>query len=122
MESCRLGAADIFLGAFQGWRNVTLLGTRSGGGRGRARGITLSRSRLPLQFSTMASFRPDGKLYDGRGVAPDVEAAPAAADFVNRLGLGPRGGSEETALILWAPRGDKTSRGHSSAPYRRILP
>jgi C-terminal processing protease CtpA/Prc len=32
----------------------------------------------------MASFRPDGKLYDGNGVTPDVLVEPHAADWIGR--------------------------------------
>jgi C-terminal processing protease CtpA/Prc len=32
----------------------------------------------------MASFRPDGRLYDGRGVAPDVPVAPRPTDLLGR--------------------------------------
>jgi hypothetical protein len=65
-------ATDIFLGALAGWRGVTLVGTPSGGGSGRSRPVTLAHSGLDLRVSSMASFRRDGKLYDGRGVQPDV--------------------------------------------------
>ena len=32
----------------------------------------------------MASFRADGKLYDGKGVEPDVEAWPEPTDVIGR--------------------------------------
>jgi hypothetical protein len=84
MDSGCFSATDIFLGAFKGWRNVTLVGTPSGGGSGRARVVELSHSRIQLQFSSMASFQPDGKLYDGRGVMPDIEVAPRATDLIGK--------------------------------------
>lgn len=77
-------ATDVFLGAFKGWRNVTLVGTRSGGGSGRARVAVLERSGLRVAVSSMASFRPDGRLYDRNGVEPDVEAKPSATDLVGK--------------------------------------
>ena len=30
----------------------------------------------------MASFRPDGRLYDGRGIEVDVEVLPDPGDFL----------------------------------------
>lgn len=77
-------ATDIFLGAFKGHRNVTLLGTASGGGSGRAKPLRLANSNVTLRLSSMASYRPDGKLYDGRGVEPDVEAWPEPTDVIGR--------------------------------------
>ena len=75
-------ATDIFLGAFHGRRNVTLMGTRSGGGSGRSRSEALPNSQLTIRMSTMASFRPNGQRYDGKGVAPDVEMRPILSDLL----------------------------------------
>ena len=83
MDSGCFSATDVFLGAFKGWRNVTLIGTPSGGGSGRAQNVTLANSRARLRLSSMASFQRDGKLYDGRGVEPDVTAHPAPNDYVS---------------------------------------
>ena len=75
-------ATDIFLGGFSGHRNVTLLGTRSGGGSGRSRSEALPNSGLTVRMSTMASFRPNGQRYDGKGIAPDVEMGPILSDLL----------------------------------------
>jgi hypothetical protein len=77
-------ATDIFLGAFKGWRNVRLVGAASGGGSGRARPFALARSGIRGRISSMASFRPDGRLYDGRGVEPDVVVESTPEDWVGR--------------------------------------
>jgi C-terminal processing protease CtpA/Prc len=84
MNSGCFSATDVFLGAFKGHPNVTLMGGASGGGSGRARTVRLANSNLTLRLSSMASFRPDGKLYDGRGVEPDVEAWPEPTDLIGR--------------------------------------
>ena len=84
MDSACFSATDIFLGAFKGWRNVTLMGTPSGGGSGRSQGYILPKSGIRLRLSSMASFRPDGRLYEGRGVEPDVVAMPSATDWIGR--------------------------------------
>jgi len=77
-------ATDVFLAAFQGWRDVTLLGTPSGGGSGRARAYRLAHSGIGVRLSSMASFRTDGRAYDGLGIQPDVLVLPAAEDFLGR--------------------------------------
>jgi hypothetical protein len=80
-ERC-FSATDIFLGAMDLLPNVTLLGRASAGGSGRVTEVTLPRSGLRVRLSSMASFRPDGRLYDGCGVEPDVVVHPVAADFL----------------------------------------
>ena len=83
-EAC-YSATDIFLGAFTGWRNVTLMGSPSGGGSGRAtHRVKLRTSGFVIQMSSMASFRPDGKLYDGRGIQPDIHVSPGVSDIVDQ--------------------------------------
>ena len=46
MDSVCFSATDIFLGAFKGWRNVTLMGTPSGGGSGCAVSTRLKHSNI----------------------------------------------------------------------------
>ncbi|HKS16138.1 MAG TPA: S41 family peptidase, partial [Planctomycetota bacterium] len=82
MDTNCFSATDIFLAAFKGWRNVTLIGTPSGGGSGRAQRYTLTNSKIQLKLSSIASFRRDGSMYDGKGVAPDVEVHPQPGDFL----------------------------------------
>jgi C-terminal processing protease CtpA/Prc len=82
MNADCFSATDIFLGAFKGWRKVTLMGTASGGGSGRVRRTTLQNSGLVVHLSSMASFRADGKLYEGRGILPDEQVPTAATDLI----------------------------------------
>ena len=35
-----------------------------------------------LRIASMASFRPNGHLYEGRVIAPDVYVEPIATDFI----------------------------------------
>ena len=79
-----LRATDIFLGAFKGWRNVTLLGSARGGGSGRPREIKLPHGSIHVKLSTMASFQTNGQLYDGRGIAPDVEIPISPSDLLGQ--------------------------------------
>lgn len=82
-EGC-FSAADIFLGAIKGLPRVTLMGRPSGGGSGRAESVTLPESGLRVMMSSMASFRPDGRLYDGRGVEPDVLHGRGMDDILDK--------------------------------------
>ena len=75
-------ATDIFLGAFSGVPGVTLMGTSSGGGSGRSQSSTLQKSGLRFRLSSMASFRPKGRRYDGVGVEPDIVVEPIASDHL----------------------------------------
>lgn len=75
-------ATDVFAAALGALPNVTLVGEATSGGSGRARGHTLPKSGVRLQLSTMASFRPDGVLFEGNGVAPDVAVATQPGDLV----------------------------------------
>jgi len=73
MDENNFSASDIFLGAFKGSRNITLLGSKSGGGSGFANLKVLYHSGIMYLLSRMASFQPNGKLYDGNGILPDKE-------------------------------------------------
>jgi hypothetical protein len=77
-------ATDVFLGAFRGWRNVTLVGTPSSGGSGRVRDYALPHSGIRLSLTSMVSFLPDGSRFDGRGVAPDVLIESTATDLIGK--------------------------------------
>jgi len=79
-ERC-FSATDVFLGALKGWRGVTLMGTPSGGGSGRSQRHALANSGVRFRLSSMASFRPTGERYDGRGITPDVVIASKAEDL-----------------------------------------
>jgi hypothetical protein len=81
MDAGSFSATDIFLGAMDLAPNVTLMGTPSAGGSGRSRSFVLPRSRLRVVISTMASFRPDGRWYDGVGIAPDIHVPPTVEDL-----------------------------------------
>lgn len=82
MNSRNFSATDIFLAAFKGWRNVTLMGMASGGGSARSQSQTLRHSKLEVICASMASFQPTGQLYDGVGVSPDVVMKPEPGYFI----------------------------------------
>jgi hypothetical protein len=77
-------ATDVFVAALRTRPQVRLVGTATSGGSGRARLWRLPRSGIALQLSSMASFRPDGRLFDGRGVEPDVKCEPQPGDLVGK--------------------------------------
>ena len=74
-------ATDGFLNAFAELPGVTIVGEPSGGGSGSARQFRLRRTRLVIALSSMASFRPGGKLFDGRGIEVDVAIKPSLEDY-----------------------------------------
>lgn len=75
-------ATDIFLGALAGRPRVTLMGGPSGGGSARSQRFKLPNSGIEISCASMASFRPDGRLYDGRGIDVDVEIESEPLDFL----------------------------------------
>ena len=75
-------ATDVFAAALGALPNVRLVGEATSGGSGRAKRHVLPHSGVRLQLSTMASFRPDGVLFEGNGVVPDVAVATQPGDLV----------------------------------------
>ncbi len=84
MDSGCFSATDIFLAGLKGWRNVTLLGTASGGGSARSATFKIPDSGIRVVIASMASFQPDGQLYDSNGVQPDEVVQPTAGYFIGR--------------------------------------
>lgn len=76
-------ATDVFLGALELLPRVTLVGTPSSGGSARVQAFLLPETGIEVRCASMASFRPDGRLYDGRGVEVDEVVLPAALDFID---------------------------------------
>src|SRR5690606_5124621 len=85
MDGDCFSATSIFLAAMALRDDVTLLGTPAPAGSGR---VAIHRiggeTDVHLRLSTMASFQPDGRLFDGNAIAPDIEAWPALDDFAGR--------------------------------------
>ena len=75
-------ATDIFLAALKGRPRITLMGEASGGGSARSQGLTLRHSKIAIRCASMASFQPNGQLYDGRGVQVDVKVPTRASDLL----------------------------------------
>lgn len=75
-------ATDGFLSAFADLPQVTIVGEPSGGGSGATRRYVLPNTKLEVALSSMASFRPNGKTFDGNGVEVDVLALPRLEDFL----------------------------------------
>jgi C-terminal processing protease CtpA/Prc len=85
-DSGCFSATDIFLGALELLPQVTLLGTASSGGSARSQSFGLPKTGMEVRCASMASFRPDGRLYDGRGIEVDIEVLPAPEDFLSAGG------------------------------------
>ncbi|MEM6804419.1 MAG: hypothetical protein AAF696_23670, partial [Bacteroidota bacterium] len=48
----------------------------SGGGSGKAEEYILPNSHIAVRLSSIISFQPNGKLFEGEGVAPDIYLEP----------------------------------------------
>lgn len=81
-NAASFSATDGFLNALAQLPQVTLVGESSGGGSGSTRPFTLPHTGITVHLSSMASFRADGKLFDGNGIAVKVAAKPTLEDFV----------------------------------------
>ena len=81
-NAASFSATDGFLSAFSDLPVVTIIGQASGGGSGATRYFTLPNSGIKILLSTMVSFRPNGKLFDGNGVEVDIPVSPAPDDFL----------------------------------------
>ncbi len=79
-EGC-FSATDIFAGALEVLPHVTLIGRTTSGGSGRSQRYTLANSLLEVKLSSMASFRPTGARYDGKGVEPDIRVERTLAEL-----------------------------------------
>ncbi len=77
-------ATDGFLSAFADLEQVTIVGTPSAGGSGATKRFELPQSGIELGLSSMASYRPDGRLYDGNGIEVDVFSAPSISDYLGQ--------------------------------------
>jgi hypothetical protein len=80
-EGC-FSATDIFLGALKGLPNVTLMGTPSSGGSARSNGHRIERLGATVALATMVSYTPNGNLYDGKGITPDIAVPAIATDLI----------------------------------------
>ena len=85
-DSGCFSATDIFLGALELLPRVTLVGAASSGGSARSQSFRLPNTGMEVRCASMASFRPDGRLYDGRGIEVDIEILPAPGDFLRAGG------------------------------------
>jgi C-terminal processing protease CtpA/Prc len=74
-------AADGFVNAFAELPQVTVVGEPSAGGSGATRSFQLPKTRIGVALASMASFRPNGKLFDGNGIEVDVLVKPILEDF-----------------------------------------
>ncbi len=70
-EGC-FSASDIFAAGLKVGEKVSLLGNTTGGGSGFSKSRLLPHSNIKVKLSRMFSYQPDGNLYDGQGVVPDI--------------------------------------------------
>ncbi|WP_120239845.1 S41 family peptidase [Marinifilum flexuosum] len=82
-EGC-FSASDIFAAGIRQGDNVRLLGNTTGGGSGFSKSRRLPNSRIKVKMSRIYSYQPDGNMYDGHGVIPDIKKDYTLTD---RFGL-----------------------------------
>ena len=94
MDQRCFSAADVCLAALRefgkareraGLPPIILIGQPSAGGSGLSREERIAGGRIKLRLSSMVSYMPDGHLFEGRGVQPDVEVKPKPTDFTTLL-------------------------------------
>lgn len=78
-EGC-FSASDIFAAGIRQGDNVKLLGNTTGGGSGYTKSRLLPNSQIKVKLSRMFSFQPNGAMYDGHGVKPDIEVTNTLQD------------------------------------------
>jgi C-terminal processing protease CtpA/Prc len=81
-DAACFSATDIFAAALGALPNVTLMGTATGGGSARSEDFRLPGTGIQVVCASMASFQPGGQLYDGNGVAVDIEVHREPEDLV----------------------------------------
>ena len=84
MDGGCFSATDILLGALKGLPNVTLMGTPSSGGSARSRDHDVHSAGLSIRLASMVSYAPDGRLYDGNGIQPDVLVPIPPTDLIGQ--------------------------------------
>lgn len=75
-------ATDGFLSAFSDLHGVVIIGQPSSGASGATQHFMLLNSGIEIALSSMVSFRPNGKLFDGNGVEVDIPIEAAPGDFL----------------------------------------
>lgn len=81
-DSATFSAGDIFVGALEDHPNVTQMGTATGGGNSQMESYRLPNSGVILVMGWSAKYRPNGQLYDGVGIPPDIEMPATARDLI----------------------------------------
>ena len=83
-DSGCFSASDIFAAGLQVASNVTLIGETTGGGSGYAKRWQLPYSKIEVRLSRMFSYQPNGQLYDGHGVIPDIQLTYTLEDKMGK--------------------------------------
>ena len=58
------------------------MGTATGGGNSQMESYRLPNSGVTLVMGWSAKYRPNGQLYDGVGIAPDIQMPATARDLI----------------------------------------
>ncbi|MEM1071014.1 MAG: protein kinase [Planctomycetota bacterium] len=84
-------ATDIFVAGMKELDDVTIAGTSTGGGSARTQSAEIA-DGINIRVGSMVSYQPNGELFDGNGVTPDVKIQPKPTDFIG----------ESDELLTWA--------------------
>ena len=82
MNERSYSAADVFLAALKRIPQITLVGTPSSGSSSARKRIPLGDSGIDVSLGCMLAFQPNGKLFDGNGVQPDITVFPDPEYFI----------------------------------------
>jgi hypothetical protein len=81
VDGATRNAAEVLAFALQRAGRAILVGEPTGGSDGRPVAFTLKNSRIRVAVSTMASYRPDGKLFLNNSIVPDEQLPRDARDW-----------------------------------------
>ncbi|MEE8107009.1 MAG: S41 family peptidase [Planctomycetota bacterium] len=97
-----MGSAEVAAGALKGLPNVTFVGAPTAGSHAPQSDGQLHYSRIHLQLPIVTVYRPDGVLFTGASIEPDVTVKMRMSDWMAETDIG-----LETALRVIA---EKTPR------------
>jgi C-terminal processing protease CtpA/Prc len=104
-DSGTFSAGDIFVGAFEDHPNATQMGMPTGGGNSLMESYRLPNTGVLLVIGWSAKFRPNGQLYDGVGIPPDIHLAATPRDLL---------GETDTVLDAAVRRLKETTQARST--------
>jgi len=97
-----MGSAEVAVAALKGLPNVTFIGSPTAGSHGPTADSKLHFTGIHLTLPVVTVYGPDGKLFTGNSIEPDVTVTMRMSDWLRKTDIG-----LETALRVIA---EKTPR------------